>query len=120
MAMSSPTGRILRGGRFAMATPVLQARVRRPTAGLTPFRPRGHRPSAPPRLAWRGVTMDPDAAYVLRTVEERGVRFIRLWFVDVLGLLKSFAIPAGELESALEEGVELDGSALESFARASE
>ena len=55
--------------------------------------------------------------FVLRTVEERGVRFIRLWFVDVLGLLKSFSIPVSELESALEEGVGLDGSSLEGAAR---
>ena len=55
--------------------------------------------------------------FVLRTVEERGVKFIRLWFVDVLGLLKSFSIPVSELESALEEGVGLDGSALEGASR---
>lgn len=55
--------------------------------------------------------------FVLRTVEERGVRFIRLWFVDVLGLLKSFSIPVSELESALDEGVGLDGSSLEGASR---
>jgi len=55
--------------------------------------------------------------FVLRTVEERGVRFIRLWFVDVLGLLKSFSIPISELESALEDGVGLDGSSLEAGSR---
>ena len=43
--------------------------------------------------------------YVLRTVEERGVRFVRLWFTDVLGALKSFAITPAELETALEEGM---------------
>src|ERR671914_327015 len=64
--------------------------------------------------------MSPDHTYVLRTVEERGVRFVRLWFVDVLGLLKSLAIPASELEAALEEGVGLDGSALEGSARMQE
>jgi glutamine synthetase len=58
--------------------------------------------------------------YVLRSVEERGVRFVRLWFVDVLGLLKSFAIPVSELEQALEEGVGIDGSSLEGAARACE
>jgi len=58
--------------------------------------------------------------YVLRTVEERGVRFVRLWFVDVLGLLKSFAIPVSELEEALEEGVGIDGSSLEGNARRQE
>jgi glutamine synthetase len=55
--------------------------------------------------------------FVLRTVEERGVRFVRLWFVDVLGLLKSFSIPVSELESALEHGVGLDGSSLEGASR---
>ncbi|HEY3019172.1 MAG TPA: glutamine synthetase family protein [Solirubrobacteraceae bacterium] len=64
--------------------------------------------------------MGHDETYVLRTVEERGVRFVRLWFVDVLGLPKSFAVPAGELEAALDEGIGLDGSALEGFARARE
>jgi glutamine synthetase len=62
----------------------------------------------------------PNHRYVLRTVEERGVRFVRLWFVDVQGLLKSIAIPVGELEAALEEGVGLDGSALEGRSRLSE
>jgi glutamine synthetase len=55
--------------------------------------------------------------FVLRTVEERGVRFVRLWFVDVLGVLKSLSLPVSELEAALEEGVSLDGSALEGAAR---
>jgi len=45
------------------------------------------------------------------------VRFVRLWFVDVLGLLKSVSIPGYELEQALSEGVGLDGSSLESLAR---
>jgi glutamine synthetase len=62
----------------------------------------------------------PRGEYVLRTVEERGVRFVRLWFVDVLGLLKSLAIPVSELEQALEEGVGIDGSSLEGAARTSE
>lgn len=61
--------------------------------------------------------MTPNTDYVLRTVEERGVRFVRLWFTDVQGLLKSFAIPISELDAALEEGVGLDGSALEGGAR---
>ena len=58
--------------------------------------------------------------YVLRSVAERKVRFVRLWFVDVLGLLKSFAIPVSELEQALEEGVGIDGSSLEGAARGGE
>ncbi len=55
--------------------------------------------------------------YVMRTAEEGGVRFVRLWFVDVLGLLKSVAIPVSELEGALDEGVGLDGSSLEGSVR---
>ncbi|MDQ2630884.1 MAG: glutamine synthetase family protein [Actinomycetota bacterium] len=56
----------------------------------------------------------------MRVVEERGVRFVRLWFVDVVGSLKSLAVPASELEPALLEGVGLDGSAIEANARGSE
>jgi glutamine synthetase len=58
--------------------------------------------------------------YVLRTVEERGVRFVRLWFTDVLGALKSFAITPAELETALEEGMTFDGSAIEGYSRVQE
>jgi glutamine synthetase len=58
--------------------------------------------------------------YVLRTVEERGVRLIRLWFTDVLGQLKSFAISPAELESAFEEGMHFDGSAIDGFSRIQE
>jgi glutamine synthetase len=58
--------------------------------------------------------------YVLRTATERDVRYVRIWFVDVLGLLKSVAIPVSELESALEDGVGVDGSALEGSARLAE
>jgi glutamine synthetase len=61
--------------------------------------------------------MGPHDAYVLRTVEERDVRFVRLWFVDVLGVLKSLAIPASEVDGALSDGVGIDGSALEGYAR---
>jgi glutamine synthetase len=61
-----------------------------------------------------------DADYVMRVVEERDVRFVRLWFVDVVGSLKSIAVPVSELESALLEGVGLDGSAIEAGARGSE
>jgi len=59
----------------------------------------------------------PLSQYVLRTVDERGVRFVRLWFVDVLGILKSLAIPVSELETALADGVGIDGSSLEGMAR---
>jgi glutamine synthetase len=55
--------------------------------------------------------------YVLHTVEERGVRLIRLWFTDVLGILKSFAISPAELENALEDGMTFDGSSIDGFGR---
>lgn len=64
--------------------------------------------------------MDKQQEYVLRTVEERDVRFIRLWFTDVLGFLKSVAITAAELENAFEEGIGFDGSAIDGFARVQE
>ena len=59
-------------------------------------------------------------AFVLRTVEERGIHFIRLWFVDVLGALKSLAFPSAELAQAFVEGVGFDGSAIDGFARVQE
>jgi glutamine synthetase len=61
-----------------------------------------------------------EADYVLRTVEERGIKFIRLWFTDVLGVLKSFAITPQELEGALTEGMGFDGSSVEGFSRIEE
>lgn len=54
--------------------------------------------------------------YVLRSVEQRDVRFVRLWFVDILGRLKNFAISPEDLEVAFEEGIGFDGSAIEGFA----
>jgi glutamine synthetase len=86
-----------------------------PAGTLRPLRAR-----LPAPAAEDGELLDANRLYVLRTVEERGVRFVRLWFVDVLGVLKSFAIPVTELESALEEGVGLDGSSLEGSARLAE
>ena len=58
--------------------------------------------------------------YVLHTVEERGVRLVRLWFTDVLGNLKSFAISPAELENALEDGMTFDGSSIDGFSRVQE
>ena len=57
---------------------------------------------------------------VLRTVEEKQIKFIRLWFTDVLGFLKSFAITSQELEGAFDEGMGFDGSSIEGFARIQE
>ncbi|MDQ3990991.1 MAG: glutamine synthetase family protein, partial [Actinomycetota bacterium] len=61
-----------------------------------------------------------EAEFVLRTVEERGIRFLRLWFTDVLGFLKSFDITPQELETAFSEGMGFDGSSIEGFARIQE
>ncbi len=55
--------------------------------------------------------------FVLRALEEREVRFVRLWFTDVLGFLKSVAVAPAELEGAFAEGIGFDGSAIEGFAR---
>jgi glutamine synthetase len=58
--------------------------------------------------------------FVLRALEERDVRFVRLWFTDVLGFLKSVAVAPAELEGAFAEGIGFDGSAIEGFARVTE
>ena len=58
--------------------------------------------------------------FVLRTLEERGIRFVRLWFTDVLGYLKSVAVAPAELDGAFTEGIGFDGSAIEGFARVTE
>jgi glutamine synthetase len=58
--------------------------------------------------------------YVLKMAKENDVRFIRLWFTDILGMLKSFAISIDELEGALDEGMGFDGSSIEGFARIDE
>ena len=64
--------------------------------------------------------MNKQAEYVLRTVEERGIRFVRLWFTDVQGFLKSVSISPAELEVAFEEGMTFDGSAIDGYARVQE
>ncbi|CAM5674519.1 Glutamine synthetase OS=Streptomyces rimosus subsp. rimosus (strain ATCC / DSM 40260 / JCM 4667/ NRRL 2234) OX=1265868 GN=SRIM_011245 PE=3 SV=1 [Streptomyces rimosus subsp. rimosus] len=61
--------------------------------------------------------MDKQQEFVLRTLEERDIRFVRLWFTDVLGFLKSVAVAPAELEQAFDEGIGFDGSAIEGFAR---
>ena len=63
---------------------------------------------------------DKQQQFVLRTIEERNIRFVRLWFTDVLGFLKSVAISPAELENAFDEGIGFDGSAIEGFARVTE
>ncbi|MGH2719155.1 MAG: glutamine synthetase family protein [Actinomycetota bacterium] len=64
--------------------------------------------------------MDRAEDHVLRTIDERGIRIIQLWFVDVLGIPRSFDITPGELEGALGEGITFDGSAVDGFSRVQE
>ena len=58
--------------------------------------------------------------YVIRTARENDVKFIRLWFTDILGNLKGFAINIDDLDDAIDRGVGFDGSAIEGFARIDE
>jgi glutamine synthetase len=64
--------------------------------------------------------MDKQRDFVLRTIEERNVKFVRLWFTDVAGTLKSVAIAPAEIEGAFAEGIGFDGSAIEGLARSYE
>src|SRR5579864_7346432 len=82
----------------------------------------GRRPPPPkrrPRRLVRGcgtskvITVDRQEEFVLRTLEERDIRFVRLWFTDVLGTLKSVAVAPAELEGAFADGIGFDGSAIE-------
>jgi glutamine synthetase len=66
------------------------------------------------------VSIDQHREYVLRSVEERGVRLVRLWFTDVLGNLKSLAISPAELDNALTDGMTFDGSSIDGFSRIQE
>ncbi len=64
--------------------------------------------------------MEKQQEFVLRTIEERGVKFIRLWFTDVVGTLKMVAVAPAEVEGAFAEGLGIDGSSIEGFTRAFE
>ena len=64
--------------------------------------------------------MSESADYVISACRENDVKFVRLWFTDIIGALKSFAITVEELEKALEEGMGFDGSSIEGFARIDE
>jgi len=63
---------------------------------------------------------DESKEYVLKMAKDQDVKFIRMWFTDILGFLKSFAITREELEQALEDGMGFDGSSIEGFARIDE
>ncbi len=92
----------------------MPASWRREAAGAGPM-------AAPRNLAVtrtrHTVGVDRQEEFVLRTLEERDIRFVRLWFTDVLGYLKSVAVAPAELEGAFAEGIGFDGSAVEGFSR---
>ena len=67
-----------------------------------------------------GATKKESKEYVLKKAKENDVKFVRLWFTDILGMLKNFSITVEELEGALEEGMGFDGSSIEGFARIDE
>jgi glutamine synthetase len=71
-------------------------------------------------VSGEGSAMDRQQEFVLRTLEERDIRFVRLWFTDVLGTLKSVSVAPAEMEAAFAEGIGFDGSAIEGFARVHE
>ena len=69
------------------------------------------------------MNLTPDQAatsYVLHSANELDVKFIRLWFTDILGTLKGFAITVDELEEVLDRGATIDGSSIAGFARSDE
>ena len=61
--------------------------------------------------------MEKQQEFVLRTIEERGVKFVRLWFTDVSGTLKNVALAPAEVEGAFAEGLGVDGSSIEGLTR---
>ncbi|HDD44303.1 MAG TPA: glutamine synthetase, partial [Candidatus Desulfofervidus auxilii] len=61
-----------------------------------------------------------DKKDVMDLIKQYDVKFVRFWFTDVLGQLKSFAVPVEELEVAFEEGIGFDGSSIKGFARIEE
>jgi glutamine synthetase len=61
-----------------------------------------------------------DYGKVLKMIEENDVKFIKLWFTDILGFLKSFSVPKEEIEKAFAEGIGFDGSSIEGFVRIDE
>ena len=111
-------GRMLRRASVDRSFPARQFPGRCPNVNA--LLPRPCRPGEPYATVPYTVRMERQLEYVLRTVEERGVRFVRLWFTDVLGFLKSVEITPAELEVALEEGMTFDGSTIEGYSRIQE
>ena len=84
---------------------------------LEGFQKRGHTAEVESVTGHPTASLEVRARLILRTIEERDIRFVRLWFTDVLGTLKSVAIAPAELEGAFTEGIGFDGSAIEGFTR---
>ena len=61
-----------------------------------------------------------DISKVMKKIEDNDIKFIKLWFTDILGFLKSFSVPKEEIEKAFEEGIGFDGSSIEGFVRIDE
>jgi glutamine synthetase len=100
-----------------MATGSLRTTSRRGGLPASPEGPQAWAGNKQETYAGQTVAVDRQEEFVLRTLEERDIRFVRLWFTDVLGFLKSVAVAPAELEGAFAEGIGFDGSAVEGFAR---
>ena len=61
------------------------------------------------------MASNPEQDFVLKTIKSRDVHFVRFWFTDVLGSMKSFAVIPSELEDAFADGMGFDGSCLLTF-----
>jgi glutamine synthetase len=68
----------------------------------------------------KGAVKPRDKQDALELVKKHDVKFVRLWFTDIHGQLKSFAVPVAELEFAFNEGMGFDGSSIKGFARIDE
>ena len=66
------------------------------------------------------MASNPEQDFVLKTIKSRDVHFVRFWFTDVLGSMKSFAVIPSELEDAFADGMGFDGSCIEGFCRTEE
>ncbi len=57
---------------------------------------------------------------IIQTIKDKNIKFIRLQFTDILGIVKNVSIPAKQMEKGLEEGIWFDGSSIEGFVRIQE
>src|SRR6266542_4180931 len=118
-AGAQPPRRLARSSRRAAFRPAISRQFLEDERCVKPAGEAG-RMWSPGASGGSMASMERQLEDVLRTVEERNVRFVRLWFTDVQGMLKSFAITPAELEDALEAGMEFDGSCIDGFSRIQE